>query len=183
MIEILHSKLSKGQEQYILSGNYRGKHLGSGATARVSTYGPNRVIRVQERKSSYDPADVIPWVKFCLKSRSRHVPKIDFFAVEYTDRGRVDRIFTVLEKLEESYTVRGICEEDAYAVEALIYDPDDEDAMLDYSLEARKRFPIPAVKRLAKSVNKHNLYFNDLHDGNWMVRKRDGRMVITDPIC
>lgn len=183
MIEILHSKLTKKQEKYVLSGEGRGKFLGSGATASVRAYGRNKVIRVQKRRSEYNPADVIPWVKFCLKSRSRHVPKIYFAAVEYDADGDVFKLYTVLEKLEESYTVRGICEEDAYAVEALIYDPDDEDAMLDYSREARKRFPIPAIKRLAKSVNKHNLYFNDLHDGNWMVRKRDGRMVITDPIC
>lgn len=181
MIEILHSKLTKKQERYILGGKYRGKFLGNGATADVVAFGRNKVIRVQERKSSYDPALVVPWVKYCIRSRSPHVPKI-FFAAQEVINGRVKRLITVIERLQESYTA-GVEEDDAYYVENYLMGCNDDDYNTSYSAEAARAFPVKAMRSMRKTINKHGLCFNDLHDGNWMYRPRDKRMVITDPIC
>lgn len=184
MIEILHSKLTKKQEKYILGGKYRGRFLGNGATADVVAFGRNKVIRVQERKSSYDPGQVVPWVKYCIRSRSPHVPKIFFAAQEVVD-GRVKRLITVIERLQESYTI-DVRESDAYYVENYLMRNlwnDDDDYYDSYSERAARAFPVKAMRSMRKTISKHGLYFNDLHDGNWMYRPRDKRLVITDPIC
>lgn len=183
MIEILHSKLTKGQEKYVLGGGQRGNYMGSGATAEVRSYGKKRVIRMQETSSDYDAADVLPWAQLCVNSRSRHVPKVDFLAVVRDEDGDVKRVVTVLERLEEADTVVGLnCDNDVYVIDRFL----SGDRKLQYqemSKEARRRFPKSALIALKKRVVASGLYFNDLHDGNWMVRKSDGRLVITDPIA
>lgn len=183
MIEILHSKLTKGQEKYVLTGGQRGHYIGSGATAEVRSYGRKRVIRVQETSEDYDAADVLPWAQLCVKSRSRHVPKVDFLAVERDEDGDVKRVVTVLERLEEADTTKGLnCDNDVYVIDRFL----SGNRKLQYgemSRAARMRFPRSAIISLKKSIKAADLYFNDLHDGNWMVRKSDGRLVITDPIA
>lgn len=183
MIEILHSKLTKKQERYVLSGKYRGKFLGSGATAEVVAFDRNKVIRVQEKYQDYDPAKVIPWVKYCLRSRSNHVPKLYFAAQEVVD-GEVVKVVTVLERLEEADGVHAT-DDDAWFVGDYLngWHTAKNISLETYSEQARKKFPLRAVRSMRKTLKKHGVCMNDLHGGNWMYRPRDGRLVITDPIC
>lgn len=184
MIEILHSKLTKGQENYVLRGNearLERRYLGSGATAVVVAYGRERVIRTQRTSYDHDASLYLSWAQLCLKSRSKHVPKIDFLAVVRNDRDDcIAKVITVMERLEESDTA-DIEEDDVYTVERLL-----DGRRADWKQmtpEARKRFPKTAALALKKRIDAAGLYCNDLHPGNWMVRKSDGRLVITDPIA
>ncbi|MNF89917.1 hypothetical protein D3C84_724640 [compost metagenome] len=182
-MEVIHSKFSKSVTQRFVKDPTRGgtRYLGGGCTAKVYCYGRDKVTRVQEWRTDYNPADHLRWAEFCLKSRSKHVPKIFFLGVERDVMGKVTKVVTVLERL--GYAGAPF-EDSAWAMESYLMGWDDWSGISGRLHPKMKEvFPYGAAKRLRAKLKDSGVHFNDLHDENWMIRKSDGRLVITDPIC
>lgn len=183
-MEIIHSKLSKQTMKRILANPTSGKYLGHGATAKVYLDAKNkgRAIRIQKHNGDYDPEEHLIWAKFCLRSRSKHVPKIYMIAVERDEDGYVEKVITVMECLEE------MPQDDAtdtasYIIGDYLNSYANWSEMKRTPDHVKQGFPERAARSLRKTLSKHNIYLRDMHGGNWMKRPKDGRIVITDPLC
>lgn len=184
-MQIIHSKLTKQQVQDVINLKklQKRKHIGDGATADVYAYGRDKVIRLQVTNEDYDATAHLKWARFCLKTRSKHVPKIFLIAAEMYPDGTAGKVLTVIERLKPVEYDERFSDDDAWAIGDYIGGYYDSWAELELTEEAKKCFPRNAAYSLRKSTRKHRIWFNDLHEGNWMLRPKDGRLVITDPIC
>lgn len=187
-MDVRYCKLNKKEREKalkILTKRHSRKVLGEGATSTVYAFDRKRVIRVQCATEDYAAETGYDWAEYCIRSRSKHVPKIDFIGVV---RGKycLTHVVTVLERLEEvdEHEVYGEAADMSGFVEGYLMGEDTSYYGEDASWKAlQKHFPRRAAYSMRKTIQKKGLYFNDLHAGNWMLRKKDKRFVITDPIC
>jgi hypothetical protein len=187
-MEVVFSRLNWQEERRIRQQDwYRRKRIGSGATAVVHPFGRHKVVRDQTYQEDYDPASHLEWAKFCISSRSKHVPKIDFIGVWRDEEGSVERVVTVLERLKpipevlvcggEEYETDDIC----FWIDDYIQDYEPKERLRLLPKEVKKMFPPRAMARMRTRLKKENIYWNDMHGGNMMLRGKT--MVVTDPIC
>ena len=180
-MELIYNALPENEAKRILRNGARGrKPIGSGATAVVYGYGNDKVIRVETPSDDSSPEEYLRWAKFCLKSKSKHTPKIYMIAVKLNSFGNAVKTCVVTEKLHvANCTSWG----DAIAVESYI-NGNRTDEELKQRLENNifKVFPLRAMKALRGSLRQAAIEITDLHEENWMIRKSDNRLVITDPL-
>lgn len=194
-MQVLRDKLSEREKQTIArierTNGESARFIGEGATALVYKFTKGRVVRIQTKRRDYDPEMYLRWAKYCLVSRSKHVPKFDYLAYEVSATGKVIKVISVLEQLQDldSTLARKSKNSDCYLGDDLT------DMIGDFLNDERKwntrlvpTFLLTGIQRRAmasirKTLHKHRVEINDMHAGNCMIRKSDGRLVITDPSC
>lgn len=196
-MQVLYSNLTKKQEQYLLSSfnsegistrRFRGKLIGSGATARVYSYNSDKIIRVQTTKEDYPASHHFGWVKLCLERRFKVLPKYSFVAVD--DPVEPDYIITVTERLvdAEKFLFNQSQDWDFVACEL-----SNLEVILDSTLNGdypectglalrKTKLRKSSLRSIGMAAHENGVYLNDIHSGNFMFR-RNGQLVITDPCC
>lgn len=186
--KILHNSLSAAEFEDLLKlrSNRHKRAIGSGATAKVYAFlqgSPLRdkwVYRVQKASYEYIADPYLQFAKACLKSKSRHFPKLKFLAIKNDCYGDVSQVVSVIERLENWHP---------HYKEAPYYWTEDMEAYLNNSnplpwssksIRDKKGYTPSSIRHVKHVFDKHGVYVNDLHDGNVMARK-DGTIVITDP--
>lgn len=179
-------ELSQARLNKILKNPEKVRAIDSGATATIYPFGKKHVIRIQKDRNNFPAERYLPWLRHCLASRSKHVPKFLYAAYETNEDGGVTKIVTVLEKLQTvdkhfGWEVVECLDYAAGDVESYIMGEEPWTVRHNVKDIVPKAFPKRAAYSLRKSIGKKGINMNDLHGGNWMVRKSDGRLVITDP--
>lgn len=186
--KILHNSLSAVEFEDLLKlrSNRHKRAIGSGATAKVytfpqgSTLSDGWVYRVQKSSYEYSAYPYLQFAKACLKSKSRHFPKLKFLAIKKDCYGDVAQVVSVIERLEDWRP---------HYKEVPYYWTEDVEAYLNdrnslprssKSIRDKKGYTPSSIRHVKYMFDKHGVDVNDLHDGNVMARK-DGTIVITDP--
>lgn len=179
-------KLSKKIDGFVKSGGKSSGWVGGGSFAHTFSFGRGRVVRLEasypgtaENFSGYSR-----WTeKVVLRSRSKHVPKVDFHAkasieentLQINDDGySCGLMITVMEKLHEV--------QDWWLDTQVIEDTLSGYGSLTWEAPREGVLPKNSVERLGKISRSNMIFADDLHSGNIMLRKKDNRLVITDPI-
>lgn len=187
---VVYNKLSNTEMQELsaLRSNKNKRPLGKGATAKVyafpqgSTLSDGWVYRVQKSSYEFIADPYLQFAKVCMKSKSRHFPKLKFLAIKKDCYGSVDQVVSVIERLEDWRP---------HYKEAPRYWTEDVEAYLNdsnslprssKSIRDKKGYTPSSIRHVKHVFYKHGVCVNDLHDGNVMARK-DGTIVITDPVC
>ena len=186
--KILHNDLSAAEFEDLLklrSDRYK-RAIGSGATAKVyafpqgSSLKDGWVYRIQKSSYDYSAHPYLQFAKACLKSKSRHFPKLKFLAIKKGCYGDVAQVVSVIERLEDWRS---------HYNEAPYYWTDDVEAYLNdrntlprssKSIRDKKGYTPSSIRHVRHVFDKHEVSVNDLHGDNVMARK-DGTIVITDP--
>lgn len=190
-MQVIRDRLTEKEKkkvEKILSGEHSSKFIGEGATAVVQSFDRKRVIRIQTHSPDYPAENYLPWVQYCLASRSKHVPQFSYVAYRTGNNGRVMQVVSVMEKLHSADEVFGWSGGDdldyaAYAMESYLMGAGWDEVKEDFPPLLKTAFPRRSAYSMRRTLRRKNVHMNDLHGGNWMVRKSDKRLVITDPIC
>lgn len=186
--KILHNSLSAAEFEDLLKlrSNRHKRALGSGVTAKVYAFPQGSplsngwVYRIQKSSYEYSAHPYLQFAKACLKSKSRHFPKLKFLAIKKDCYGDVDQVVSVIERLEDWQS---------HHKEVPYYWTEDVEAYLNdrnslpqssKSIRDKKGYTPSSIRHVKHVFDKHGVYVNDLHNGNVMARK-DGTIVITDP--
>lgn len=179
------SKHSRARVNQMISGHGRGEKIGSGAFGNVYDFGGNRVFKVAVRGSSQYPS----WITFCVNNKSKHFPKVSFLAHSLCE----DKVYVLMEKLENSWEVQDF--KSFRDIEDAVSKYLNGAKSLGHSFSGlpqedreffKKHIPVRSGKRLQGLVKEYGKYLNDLHTGNFMIRRGYGKkptLVLTDPIA
>lgn len=188
--KIIHSRLTKKQLleiNKVLSCKKK-RPIGQGSTAKVysleNTSLKDFVLRRQNAVAEFSIDAYCEWVQVCLNVKSKHIPKVIFHAEELDKQGVVKSCITVLEKLENSPTKISNHRWWSDSIKAIYYCNYLESSYRWWNEQEYKQLcntrTLKSVFSKIKQTNP-NLDLNDMHERNMMIRKKDGKLVITDP--
>lgn len=154
--------------------------LGAGSFSSVYALDKDWAIRIEWNAGN----NYATWAEFCIRNRGKHLPKIIFHTTVEDDDGYGPEPYciTVVERLGRLYDD----DEETYdqwnntcgRLESFL---GGWGKTLVLPKMCKPHVSNPSMHRLAKQLKKANVYVNDLHRGNMMLRKC-GTLVITDPV-
>lgn len=162
--------------------------LGKGATAKVYSFPKNSslyskyVYRVQKPQDGFDAYPYLEFAQEVVKSKSRHLPKMKFLAYRKDSYGDIVEVVNVLERLD--HWVHHHKDVDDYWVNdlATYLRGWEYNGNTLTNVKNKRGFTNSSIRTLRKFFTKNNIDVNDLHEDNVMSRK-DGTIVVTDPVC
>ena len=185
-MKIIHNKLNKSRQKMVekfLTKDITLKVIGSGATAKVYNLDASAVLRVQKDSEDYPAQVYADWAKFCIKTRSKHLPKLHFMAEDA--EGTVITVMEKLSRVPYKYDKKTKLSTDDVVNYLEDYLCTEERLNKTWLGAMTANISAPAITRLRDRMKAASIYPNDLHTGNVMFRA-DGEqkvLVITDPVC
>lgn len=187
---VVYNKLSNTEMQEFLSlrGDKKKRALGKGSTAKVYSFPKNSslyskyVYRVQKHNEDFDAYPYLEFAQEVVKSKSRHLPKMKFLAYRKDSYGDIVEVVNVLERLD--HWVHHHKDVDDYWVNdlATYLRGWEYNGNTLTNVKNKRGFTNSSIRTLRKFFTKNNIDVNDLHEDNVMSRK-DGTIVVTDPVC